>query len=252
MNIYKVPHGNGYYRIVISSDVEFSNPVEYYSSGFIEYTASMDKDIILSKNLQIPIQDIEDFVVKRAIERWKVTFQEIIGTEIPDNFISILNSESKKDQIKLLKNQSLTPSVLLALIFKACADYAFLFSQYTARHHHNGVDKDQVPKLIELQGDKVIKIGETKLSDGQLKNIVEQRKVVISKFLDKGSTWHCFFTTFRSLNKGETWKDGKPHFHYISDKFGISRETVVKELKKYNYNLGNLPHIELNGYRENE
>lgn len=42
----------------------------------------------------------------------------------------------------------------------------------------------------------------------------------------------------------ESWKDGQPYYHFISDKFGIDQATVVQQLKNPDYKLGNLPHID--------
>ena len=55
---------------------------------------------------------------------------------------------------------------------------------------------------------------------------------------------------YTNLKGKESWKDGQPHFHYISDKFGIPREKVVEQLKSNNYSLGCLPHIDIIGYRD--
>jgi hypothetical protein len=61
-----------------------------------------------------------------------------------------------------------------------------------------------LPTLIHLDGDKVKTAGETTLTKEQLKNVVNYRKVTVSKFLDKGDTWYCFFLTYRSLRGEET------------------------------------------------
>jgi len=74
MKIYKVTHENRYYRIFFAPDVEYSNPLEYFKTGFIEYTASMDRDILLLKNLPISIQEIENFVIKETQERWVLSY----------------------------------------------------------------------------------------------------------------------------------------------------------------------------------
>lgn len=78
--------------------------------------------------------------------------------------------------------------------------------------------------------------------------MIENRKVVVAKLLDKCDEWHCFFVTYDSLKGKELWQNGQPHFHYISDKFGLSREEVVKSLKDRKYNLGSLPHINITDY----
>lgn len=69
----------------------------------------------------------------------------------------------------------------------------------------------------------------------------------MAKFLDKGDTWHCFFTVYRSLRGEESWQDGQPHFHYISDKWGISRKDAVEQLKGDKYPSTSV-HISLLGY----
>lgn len=46
----------------------------------------------------------------------------------------------------------------------------------------------------------------------------------------------------------ESCKDGQPHYHYISDKFGMPRDKVLAELKSRDYSLGLLPHIDLLDY----
>jgi hypothetical protein len=250
MAIYKVPHENGYYRMMIMSDVEYVNPIDYYSSQYIEYRSSFERDILLLKKLNISAIEIENFVIKRAQDEWEKEYLRIKQIELPQNLIYLLKSESKKDQIKLLKDQYITPSILLGLIFISWTDFGYTFSQYSAHHHHKGIDKSQIPKLIELRDDKVIKIGNTNLTDGQLKNVVEQRKVIVAKFIDNDHNWHCFFATFKSLNRKESWKGGQPHFHYISSKFGLSRKEVLANLKNENYSLGNLPHIEIKEYHE--
>jgi hypothetical protein len=82
------------------------------------------------------------------------------------------------------------------------------------------------------------------LSIAQLKQVVEHRHVAVAKFLDIGKQWHCFFLTFRSLRGEENHDGGTPHMHYISDKWGISRSSVVKQLTSKKYKLPSLPHVE--------
>jgi hypothetical protein len=169
-------------------------------------------------------------------------------TEVPPNLISLLNSQSKKEQERLLRGQSLSPYQLSAYLFRAWSEFGFSFSNYTGEHHHKGVDESTLPSLIVVGDDqKVRTAGETTLTEGQLKNVVNYRKVTVTKFLDKGENWHCFFTVYKSLRGEESWKDGQPHFHYISDKWGISREEAVKQLKSEKYPSTNI-HIDLLGY----
>ena len=243
-------NGNGEYSIFETPDFEYVNPIEHYSSVFIESNFIMMRDIVLYNKPSLPfaIEVINKTAMKKAINNCKEIISEILKTEIPDNYIALLKASSKKEQVKLLKNQSITPNQLLAFLFKANSEFGYTYSQYTAEHNHKGFDKSKMPAIVEIKESKVYKIGETTLTDGQLKQVIEQRKVIVSKFIDKGKEWHCLLLTYDSLKGKESWKDGQPHYHYISNKFGISRDKVVEQLKSSNYNLGSLPHIDLINY----
>ncbi len=73
--------------------------------------------------------------------------------------------------------------------------------------------------------------------------------MTISKFLEKEGVFHCFFTNQNSLNGVETWLGKKqPHFHYISNGFGIEKGKILKELSSKKYKLGSLPHLKITDY----
>lgn len=240
--------GKGFTRAYIGRDIEFTDPTKYYSEHEIKKHKFEIKDLLFMKNAFLASQLNEDFFTKNALKHWEDKLIEINNTVVPDNFLYLLDATTKADQIKLLKGQSLTPEQLIAFIFKAWTDYGFAFSQYTAEHHHKGLDESQLPKLIHIENDKVKTVGETSLTDGQLKNVIEHRKVIVAKLFDKGVNWHCLFVTFNSLAGKENWQGGQPHFHYISDKFGLTREEVVNRIKSGNY-VSTPVHIPLFDYR---
>lgn len=244
--------GKGIYTMFHSTDFEFVNPTQHYGEAFIRTNVSMMRDILFFKQLPIPASYIEEFIHREAVKDWKEKLEEITNTEVPEKLILLLKSTSKKEQVALLKGLTITPDQLIAFIVKAWTDFGFSFSQYTSEHQHAGLDKKEMPRIVEIKDDKVYKVGETTLTDGQLRQAVDHRKVIVSKFLDGNDSWHCLFLTYDSLKGKEAWKSGQPHYHYISDKFGIPREKVVEQLKSRNYKLGNLPHIDLIGYRPDE
>lgn len=251
---HKIPNesGNGSYTIFESPDFEYVDPTKHYAESFIVTNTSMMRDIILLKKPHIPSDFIEKYIHKEVIKDWLKKLKEIEDTPIPENLILLLKSNTKKEQVKLLKDVTITPDQLISFIFRAWTDFGFTFSQYKSEHHHKGLDRTQMPKLVEVKDGKVFKVGKTPLTDGQLKQAVDHRKVIVSKFLDNKESWHCLFLTFDSIKGKETWKNGQPHYHYISDKFGIPRQKVVEQLKSSKYNLGNLPHIDLIDYRDAE
>lgn len=126
----KEEDGNGEYSIFETLDFEFVNPVEHYSTAFIASSFAMMKDMVLLKNppFQFPLEVIDKILMKEAIKKCDEYLNEILETEIPENFIAILTAESKKEQVKLLKNQSITPDQLLAFLLKANTDFSYSFS----------------------------------------------------------------------------------------------------------------------------
>jgi len=149
----------------------------------------------------------------------------------------------------LLKEAILTPKILMGLIITA-EKTGYTLSEYTGEHFPKNVDLSKMPQAYRVKKNGEVEIfGKTELTNGQLRQALEQRKVTIAKFLDKGEEWHCFFLTFNSLKGKETWLGEKqPHYHYISNAFELSREYVVKQIKSKKYNLGSLPHIKLENY----
>lgn len=252
MKFYKIPLENGesgHYNILKADDVEFVNPISYYTEVYIKQFIITRKDILKPHHLPISESTIEDFLLKEAIKEWNYLFEGYLNKEIPINFIKLLTSHSKKEQTKLLKNQALTTGQLMSFIFKAYSDFDFSFSQYIGEHHHNNLDVKNLPTVIEVNEKGVEIVGKTSLSDGQLKQVVDHQKRTTATFLDNKNEWHCFFVTNKSLKGEENWKEGQPHFHYLSDKFGLKREYVKDILKSRTYNLGSLPHIDLLGYK---
>ena len=243
------PETGGFYTTQFDSDFEFVNPIDYYKNSAIKLAVTMQRDMLALQKIPFPPELVERLILKKSIEMWEERFKEIMSTTVPINLMAVLTCKTKKEQVALLKGVQINPDQLLAFLFKAWTDRAFKFSQYSGEHHPKGTDKKDLPTIINLERGQVKKIGKTKLTDGQLKQAVQQRKVVIAKFLDNDDSWHCLFTTFNSLKGGETWKGGQPHYHYISDKFGFTRDQVIAELKSRDYKLGSLPHIDLLDYK---
>lgn len=74
--------------------------------------------------------------------------------------------------------------------------------------------------------------GETTLTEGQMRTIINQADVLIVRIFDNGSHWHCFLQTYKGLKGMESGVQGsRPHLHYLSDSFGISKADLVKMIK---------------------
>jgi hypothetical protein len=235
-----------------SDNFEYVNPYQYLSELFISSNMRMMIDLIRSNNPEIPLKLVEQYIRKKAQKEWLAYLKELEETPIPQNIISLLKTNSKKEQLKFLKNLSISQKQMRAFVFKTSKEYNYTYSHYRGEKFHSGLDITELPEVLEIKDGIINRIGETKLTEGQLKQALRHRKVIIAKFFDQETTWHCFFLTFESLKGKETWKDGLPHYHYISDKFGIPRQKVVEQLKSCKYNLGTLPHIEIVDYKNAE
>ena len=174
----------------------------------------------------------EKYAAKEVIEEMK----DATNYTVPESFIKLLSSKTKTQQQNLLKNQSINIDQLFSLIIISSIEHNFLYSRYVSLNYPKDFDHSKLPLIAEKEDDGTIsKIGDTELTDGKLNQIFEQRKSITANFLDNGSTWHCLFVTQRSLDHKESWNNEQPHFHYISDKWGLKREDVVNRIKSGRY-----------------
>lgn len=243
-------HDTGQYIVREYDDFEFVNPINQIMTMYIGSMMSFERDMLIMKGFNAPEEIIGDVLFKRAIKDWDEELKRYKSIKVPEDLINILKTDKKKEQINLLKGLSLTSDELIAFIFKAYEDFGYTYSQYKASHHHEGLDEKELPDLIHIENNgKIHSIGKTKLTEGQQKQVIEHRKVTVSKFIDNGDKWHCFFLTFKSLGGKEQYKDGQPHLHYISNTWNLSRQDVKEQLTNKKYSLPSLPHIDFHTHR---
>lgn len=235
--------------IVFEDNFEYEKPIKHYRDFYIVEQMVLHGVPNEELNRIKPISLESKLKYIEADINWKEMLANFMKIELPNELIQIFNTKKKKEQIDLLKKVVLNPDLLMAFLIKA-DELGYTLSQYTSEYHQKGLDFSKMPLVFEIRDDgSVEKMGKTELSDGQLKQAIEHRKMIVAKFLDKGVEWHCLFATYKSFRGEETWLGvNQPHFHYISSAFGIEREKVIEQLKSENYKLGNLPHIKLEGY----
>ncbi len=230
-------------------DFEYEKPTKHYGDDFIVKQMVLHgvphEELNGSKEPSAKSKEI--FIA--AVKRWQDMFRDFKKVEVSENLIKLLSSTKKREQEALLKGIILSPNILIAFLIKS-EDAGYTLSQYKSSFSDKSADPNKFPFAYEVKEDGGVKtFGETELSAGQLRHAIEHRKVKIAKFLDKDDTWHCFFTSFKSLRGEERWLGEKqPHYHYISNLFGIDRAEVVNQIKSEKYKLGNLPHIKLEDY----
>ena len=126
--------------------------------------------------------------------------------------------------------------MLMAMILEACAHRGYTYSMYTTQHHRRDLEITQMPRLaIKEDNGVILAVGQTSLTDGQIKSAIEQKKNNIARFIYNGKNWHCFFYTFNAIAGKES--GGTPHIHYISHLRGMSRAVVLQQLKNRGYRL---------------
>lgn len=255
MAIRKVrnPQDGSVYTFVEGADVEYVNPIEHLEQKSANLYYHIHRDSLVMLNMGFPEWAINKAAARQALKDWEDSRREIESETIPDQLWALLKSSSKGEQIKLTRGLQFNGRQLMHFIFKAYSEYGYTFSEYFAEFLPKGFADKHLPSVAEVRDSGVEIVGDTDVTAGQLKQIVQQRKVTVSKVIDSQDkkNFHCFFLTYRSLRREESWKDGQPHYHYISDKFGLTRDEVVKQLKSKDYNLGNLPHLDLIGYDPN-
>ncbi len=108
---------NNKYVIFDSNNFEYIDPIKYYQEIFIRTSVSMMKAAVFSTEQKIPKKYLEESIIKRAIEDWLIEYNRIKEVNIPNSLTSLLLSQSKKEQLKLLKNSNLKSDEILAFSF---------------------------------------------------------------------------------------------------------------------------------------
>lgn len=169
--------------------------------------------------------------------------KEWVNRPCPAFLLALFDTNSKKQQESLLRNQSMTPEDLMCWILQSESK-----SQYS---YDGGVPeelKGRTPIMIDASNPEQIKaIGSTDLSDPALMYLVENQTIVITQIVDlPDDRWYCFYRTHRGLAGRESGKQGQ-HMHFISSSYGIDRDKLVE-----GFINGNCPkngfHVHLSGY----
>lgn len=235
----------GHHSIMEAEDFEFVNPTQQISEMLIQAEVMFKRDYLRLAGFPIDNQLGHKVLVQAARAAWNQRHKHLRSLEIPQSLMCLLDATSKKEQVKLLKGLALKHDQFLAFLIRAGEDHGFVYSQYRAEHLPKGMDSGKLPTLAEVAEDgEVTVIGKTEMTQGQIKQSVQQRHATVAKFLDRSEAWHCFFLTYKSIGGEESYKNGQPHMHYISNAWSLERQYVVEQLKSKNYKLPSLPHID--------
>ena len=188
---------------------------------------------------------------KEAGELSNALLTEWENKSCPVFLLALFDTKNKRQQERLLRNQSITPESLIGWILQG-GQRGGLFSQYSFDGGSPEGLQGRTPIMIDATDkDEIKTIGKTSLSSAALLHIVENQIIVIAQFIDlPDGSWYCIYRTRRGLTGREPGHQGQ-HFHFISSAYGVDRNTIVEGFKR-----GKCPkngfHVHLSGYHEDE
>lgn len=181
--------------------------------------------------IPIPEYVVRNFVLEKVEEQIAAMLS---STALKPEIQALLsdNSLPLKKQEKLLKGMILTASDILWLN-KYAQDLGYLLDVYHGERYPSRFDEKQLPAVINQMDGKIEYIGKTDMSEGEMMTLLDQRKAVHARIYHIDSYWHCFYCTYKGLAGLERGVMGsQPHYHYISDKSGITIENLVDRIKR--------------------
>lgn len=232
MTTYKYKDGD---KEIIANQMEDVENVSYRET-MVKFHASsiapaikvmLEKD----KNFNLPCND--EIINQVALMYTKKSYNELSKESVDGKLKNIFQKElNKKEQIRLLKGVQLTEPQLSSL-FNFAEECGYRFSHYKWQGNPKSVKEEKLPSFMHLKDDGSVEyIGDTTLTEGQMRTIINQADVLIVRIFDNGSHWHCFLQTYKGLKGMESGVQGsRPHLHYLSDSFGISKADLVKMIK---------------------
>jgi hypothetical protein len=225
-------------------DVERVNPIEHFKKTYVYGRMNFHERFFEMNYPGISSIESHRLLIQRIYNEWEEHLNKGCKKHLPINLDNLFNAKRKSEQEKIWRDIKMTSEDYWAFIVQAYDKFGYTMSSYRADHNHKGLVESELPKLFHIDNGQVVVLGETTLTQGQLKQAIQHRKVTVSKFFDKDENWHCLFLTFASLKGEEKYKNGKPHLHYISNKWGLPRTSVVSQLTSEKYRLPSLPHID--------
>ena len=207
-------------------------PLDYFRVGHAETTALAYYEYLKYKSpIPVPLAMVRRFMLA---ETDKMIADKLAETSPNPKIHQLLTDEtlSYRQQNQLLKGLEINAYDILWLN-KEAQDLGYLLDVYHEEKHPVKFDAKKHPYIIKENEDGSVEtIGVTDMTEGEMKALLQQRKVVQARIYHKDTTWHCFYFTFKGLAGEESGVMGsKPHYHYLSDKSGIAWNDLMQRIK---------------------
>lgn len=234
---FPAPDGRGIFTISQSGEFEYMNPV--YQMAQINKQPSIEtmKDILYMQGFT------DDYLMHKVSSKiayvdWQKRFQMAIKTELPEPLTALFELHRKKDQINALDGFCLRSDDFINFIIQAGDSHGYKWSRYIGWYKPKDLEKKKFPAFIyRMDNGAITHHGSTDLSENQMKLALAEERMTIADFLDKGDSWHCLFRTKKGLFGNEEPHKNWPHWHYLSNAWGIPRKEAVEKLKSYRYSI---------------
>lgn len=208
-------------------------PFDYYV-----YTHAMARESMYTqifKHSEHPEWADEALIKRLALKHSEDFFEDMLHKTFPDFRLQqiLAHTEwSKKQQKMLWQEFELRTRDLLWFNWLA-QKAGYLLDIRVVETYPKVFDAKQMPIIFRKTEDgNIDKIGETDMSEGEMRALLQQRKVQNVRIYHKGEVWHCFYGTMKGLNGQEQGAVGShPHYHYISDKWGIKLEDLLQRIQ---------------------
>jgi hypothetical protein len=221
------------YRGIIPDKELNCPPLKFFKAVQAYFQTKVMMDYYNHEKYTRPKPNIEE--VKLMAYNWVETkiANALKTNKIKTELLDLLKYDNlpKRQQEKKLKGLTLTFEDIICLLNEA-ENQGYLLDIYHEEKRPFSFDNKKSPKFFYLDPKgNMEKVGFTNMSDSELSTILEQRKVVQARILHKGEHWHCFYFTFKGVNGKEPGENGsKPHWHYLSDKFGITLKDLIQRI----------------------
>jgi hypothetical protein len=214
-------------------DVENVNPRTYFMDFHYQSIHSVLVESLAKKGIQ-QVGTIPDMINKFSKNIVSEQFIHAENLGLPKSLKILLTKDlSKKEQILILKGVSIS-NEQLATLYLFASDNGYLMTQYISKKDLRKYEMAQLPSLIYINEEGEVQHScTTKLTDGQLKEIIENSSFTLARIFTKGNHWHCFYQRKNGIAGKEPGQYGsQSHFHYISDSFGIRLDDLKKSFKQ--------------------
>jgi hypothetical protein len=240
------------FNIMDFGNVVRVNPIDFYFSQAANNSIEFDLQFLrtskqdILNNIKNSNTIVSKVVAQRALSSAQKHVDDIFKRKRPGALLSIFESKDKKSQEKALKNLKIEMDDLIHFFFIAYKELGYVYSFYKFEHLPKPFTHQQLPKVAYLEEDgSITKVGNTSLTDPQIKQILEQRKNTFLRIAEKGQDLHCFFYTMKSLKGLEA--NHPKHMHYVSNKWNYNRPELLKAFEQRLYPFSGTPHIEIIG-----